>query len=228
MTTFDRKLTMPFPARAEATSNSDLPNGIKALLLDDSTFDRRRIRRLSDKTAVTVDLVEVASVEALRHAIELEVFDLILIDYRLPQGDGLEVLAYVRKSTLNHDAATIMITGDGDIETAVAAMRNGCNDYLSKEAMTAHQLGTAMIGAVQAAAAHRDLAGAKAAQRAMICASVADALCNHEVQGAVKSMLQSQLAQVLSENTMAGPERATPEIAALIATFGDDDTFIFN
>ncbi len=55
------------------------------------------------------------------------------------RGGGLEVLAHIQASDLNSDVATIMITGKGDMETAVTAMRNGCHDSLTKEAMTAEQ-----------------------------------------------------------------------------------------
>ena len=116
------------------------PNIIKALLLDDSTFDRARIRRMSQNTSLMVSLTEVSSIAEIKEAVAREAFDLIMIDYRLPQGDGLEVLAHVQACDLNSDVATIMITGNGDMETAVTAMRNGCHDFLTKEAMTAEQL----------------------------------------------------------------------------------------
>ena len=53
---------------------------IKTLLLDDSTFDRARIRRMSNKSELMVDMNEVSDIAELKHAITHEVFDLILID----------------------------------------------------------------------------------------------------------------------------------------------------
>jgi DNA-binding NtrC family response regulator len=56
--------------------------------------------------------------------------DLILLDYRLPSIDGLEVLRRLRAD--GHKAAVVMMTAHGDIETAVEAMRGGASDFLNK------------------------------------------------------------------------------------------------
>jgi DNA-binding NtrC family response regulator len=201
---------------------------VKALLLDDSTFDRARIRRMSHKTALMVDLTEVASIAALKESVAREVFDLILIDYRLPQGDGLEVLAHIQASTLNHDAATIMITGDGDMETAVTAMRNGCHDFLAKEAMTADQLGLAMVGAMQTAAAHRDLVAQSAHQREVIRQGLTEALMDREVQGTVVALFKEQIQQLVGARGGIYAMQDHSDLDALLTTLGDDDEFIFN
>lgn len=56
--------------------------------------------------------------------------EIVLLDYRLPGIDGLEVLA--RMKSQGTTAATIMITAHGNIETAVQAMKNGASDFLTK------------------------------------------------------------------------------------------------
>lgn len=57
-------------------------------------------------------------------------FDLALCDIKMPGMDGIEVLDYIRK---NHpDTAVIMISGHGDLDTAVESMRKGAYDYISK------------------------------------------------------------------------------------------------
>lgn len=65
----------------------------------------------------------------------LEVFrqtspDLVLLDVRMPEMDGIETFNALRKQ--NEDALVIMITAYGTIETAVQAMKMGAFDYLSK------------------------------------------------------------------------------------------------
>lgn len=203
------------------------PTVIKTLLLDDSTFDRSRIRRLSNKTALMVDLTEVSNIAELKEAIAHQVYDLVLIDYRLPQGDGLEVLAHIQSSTLNSDVATIMITGNGDMETAVTAMRNGCHDFLTKEAMTADQLGTAMVGAMQSAAAHRDLVAQSAHQREIIRQGLTDALMDEAVQGTVVSLFKSQFDQLRHANSNVFSASDHSDLEALLATLAEDDEFVF-
>ncbi|MHB9155640.1 MAG: response regulator [Endomicrobiales bacterium] len=68
-----------------------------------------------------------------RQAIEVaqrEVPDLALLDMRVPDMDGLEVLAELRK--INPNVRAIMLSGFGDVETAVHALKQGAFDYLSK------------------------------------------------------------------------------------------------
>lgn len=57
-------------------------------------------------------------------------YDLALCDIKMPGMDGIEVLEHIRK---NHpDTAVIMISGHGDLDTAVESMRKGAYDYISK------------------------------------------------------------------------------------------------
>ena len=218
---------MAVPIEILCPEEGVIPTVIKTLLLDDSTFDRSRIRRLSNKTALMVDLTEVGTIAELKEAVAHQVYDLILIDYRLPQGDGLQVLAHIQNSKLNSDVATIMITGNGDMETAVTAMRNGCHDFLTKEAMTADQLGAAMVGAMQSAAAHRDLVAQTAHQREIIRQGLTAALMDKDVQGTVVSLFKSQFDQLrhANSNVFAVPDHS--DLEALLATLAEDDDFIF-
>jgi len=57
-------------------------------------------------------------------------FDLILTDIRMPDADGFTFLSWVRK--YDSDILVIMMTGYADIESAVASMKSGAADYISK------------------------------------------------------------------------------------------------
>ena len=57
-------------------------------------------------------------------------FDLYLVDIKMPGMDGLELLAEIKAQ--QPDAAVIMITAHGSIQTAVASMKSGAIDYLCK------------------------------------------------------------------------------------------------
>jgi len=57
-------------------------------------------------------------------------FDLVLLDYKLPGMDGMEVLRHIK--LINPEIDVIMMTAYGTIETAVKAMKSGAADYITK------------------------------------------------------------------------------------------------
>ena len=67
--------------------------------------------------------------EAQAH-LEREPFDLMLLDLRLPDGDGLKFFEQV--SAIPHHPLAVMVTGHASIDSAVACMRAGAFDYLVK------------------------------------------------------------------------------------------------
>ena len=66
------------------------------------------------------------ALEMLKH----EIFDLVLLDIRLPEMDGMTVLS--KALDIDPDLLVIMITAHGSVQSAVDAMRIGAYDYLSK------------------------------------------------------------------------------------------------
>ena len=57
-------------------------------------------------------------------------YDLALCDIKMPKADGLEVL--IKSKELEYNLPFIMISGHGDLETAVECIKNGAYDYISK------------------------------------------------------------------------------------------------
>lgn len=106
--------------------------------------DEANIRRVLKKILIDVDtsfhITEAADgVEAIS-LIDTKTFDLILCDIKMPKRDGIEVLEHAQKTTSN--TAVVMISGHGDLETAVKAMRMGAYDYISKPPDLNHLLQT--------------------------------------------------------------------------------------
>jgi DNA-binding NtrC family response regulator len=67
-------------------------------------------------------------------------YDLVLCDIKMPGMDGIEVLDHIKEH--HSDTAVIMISGHGDLDTAVESMRKGAYDYISKPPDLNRLLGT--------------------------------------------------------------------------------------
>jgi DNA-binding NtrC family response regulator len=214
----------------EHTTLTDIPHAttVRALLLDDSNFDRARIRRLSRKADMAIDLDEVGSIAELDAAVGREKYDLIMIDYRLPVGDGMEALQHVLDNPRNRGAGKIMITGDAAVDTAVRAMRGGCHDFLTKEDMDARALNQAMINAMTLARQRQmqELQGEH--QREIIRQGLVAALSDAEVQGNVVSLMRQQLLRTLPDRPQLFNVMDPGDVDVLLAGFTDEDEIIFH
>jgi two-component system response regulator AtoC len=76
------------------------------------------------------DVVTAESAQAAVSSFESQAPEVVLLDLRLPDGDGLEVLRRIRE--LDEHVPVVMLTGHGTIESAVRAMKLGAFDYLIK------------------------------------------------------------------------------------------------
>lgn len=101
---------------------------MKALIVDDETNIRKILRIiLKELTFVVKDASSIKDGEEL---IRKELFDLALIDLRLPDGSGIDLLKAIK--SINPDTVVIIITAFASTENAVEAMRSGAYDYLIK------------------------------------------------------------------------------------------------
>lgn len=102
----------------------------KILIIEDEDAIRRVLKKilLEEEQNYTVEEAEdgLLGIELIKK----NKYDLILCDIKMPKMDGLEVLSACQK--LNPDLPVVMISGHGDLETAVETMRMGAFDYISK------------------------------------------------------------------------------------------------
>ena len=145
---------------------------IRLLIVDDSPEDRELYRRLlaQDREHAYEFLEAETGEEGLAMARELKP-DCLLLDYRLPDVDGLEFLARLPAETL---VPVIVLTGQGSEAVAVEAMKSGAQDYLLKGSVTPDRLQHAVQNAIEKVALRRkveertaELAEANAALRRM-------------------------------------------------------------
>ncbi|MEO0375686.1 MAG: ATP-binding protein [Cyanobacteria bacterium P01_A01_bin.17] len=112
----------------------------KILIVDDSEVDRVVCRRYLEASSTFIhEILECElGVEALECCKE-EQPDIMLLDYLLPDTNGLELLQDLT-GQLSSPPFVIVLTGQGDEEVAVEAMRHGATDYLVKGQLTPEKL----------------------------------------------------------------------------------------
>lgn len=100
----------------------------RILVLDDEPLIQKVLDELFRRKKYTVSIA--TSIAQAEQFIAKENFDLIMLDVRLPDGDGQQFLE--RVSALPDRPLVVMMTGHGTIESAVSCMRAGAFDYLIK------------------------------------------------------------------------------------------------
>jgi len=102
----------------------------KILIIEDEAAIRRVLVKILTEESNTYQVVEAEDGLAGIDLIKKEDFDLILCDIKMPKMDGVEVLEAVKK--IKPEIPIVMISGHGDLDTAVNTMRLGAFDYISK------------------------------------------------------------------------------------------------
>ena len=105
-----------------------MPNRFHILVVDDEPVQREMIGGFLKKQGF-----EVIAADSAERALELfrqDAFDLVLTDQKMADMSGLELLQAVH--TINPETPVILITAFGTIEAAVAALKHGAIDYLTK------------------------------------------------------------------------------------------------
>lgn len=104
------------------------PKNFSILIVEDEEVSLKYLLRLLEKENYSVEGA-ISGKEALEK-IKKGSYDLVLLDLRLPDLNGLEVLSEIKK--MEEDLPVIIITAYGSIESAVEAIKRGASDYLTK------------------------------------------------------------------------------------------------
>ena len=102
----------------------------KILIVEDEDAIRRVLKKvLSDEYPKSIIDEAVDGVDAVAK-IKASAYNLVICDIKMPKKDGIEVLNFIKK--FSEETNVIMISGHGDLKTAVQAMRIGAFDYIEK------------------------------------------------------------------------------------------------
>jgi two-component system nitrogen regulation response regulator NtrX len=102
----------------------------KILIIEDEAPIRRVLNKILSEESETYLVQEAEDGLKGVEMVKNEDFDLILCDIKMPKMDGVEVLEAIKK--IKPEIPMVMISGHGDLETAVNTMRLGAFDYISK------------------------------------------------------------------------------------------------
>ncbi|MBT6448399.1 MAG: sigma-54-dependent Fis family transcriptional regulator [Flavobacteriaceae bacterium] len=102
----------------------------KILIIEDEESIRRVLRKVLMEEDSSYNIIEAFDGDQAIEMVKKNKIDLILCDIKMPKKDGIEVLNFLIKDY--QEIPVIMISGHGDLETAVESMRLGAFDYISK------------------------------------------------------------------------------------------------
>jgi len=140
---------------------------IKILMVEDDEVDRMAVRRALKAAGIPVEITVVVDCQSAidvllsgssndvatdasrrdRSTLNEPNFDCVLLDYRLPDADGLTLVREVRSAGIK--VPLVVLTGQGDEQTAVELMKAGASDYLPKNKLSPETLSCSVRNAVR-------------------------------------------------------------------------------
>ncbi|MGB2739584.1 MAG: EAL domain-containing protein [Cognaticolwellia sp.] len=115
------------------------------LIVDDDIVDREHIKRTLNKTNTDCHFVETESVDEGLAAFAEQKFDVVLLDYRMPKRDGIELLLELRGASSDISVAIVMLSNSEESALALQCIKAGAQDFLLKSEVTASRIERAIL-----------------------------------------------------------------------------------
>ena len=131
----------------------------RILLVDDDVVDRLSVQRALRTAGFDAEVREARSQKEAMEALREAEYDAVLLDFFLPDGDGLTLLQEAREAGIA--APFLILTGQGDEQIAVELMKAGASDYLPKSKLKPERLARAIHQAIRLHQAERQAAQAE-------------------------------------------------------------------
>ena len=177
----------------------------KILIVEDEDAIRRVLKKvLSDEYPKSIIDEAVDGVDAVAK-IKAAAYNLVICDIKMPKKDGIEVLNFIKK--FSEETNVIMISGHGDLKTAVQAMRIGAFDYIEKPP-DLNNLLTSVRGALKSKTPPKTTKSKKAIKKG-----------RYDIVGSAKKIIELKdlLAKISPTNAkvlILGPNGAGKELVA--------------
>jgi CheY-like chemotaxis protein len=225
---------MSFPYSRMASDMEAHPALIRTLVLDDSAYDRTRIRRLGARLDLPMEFAEADSVRGLGPLLDRQSYDLILVDYEMPEADGLQALDLIRGHAAQGNAAAIMISGHAGTRVAVSALKRGCQDFIPKADMSREVLRPAILQALatkrqalREAIPHDPGLQQPGAPPDEVSALRRHAFDSPDMQDVLRKPLEVDLLRAAEAVGLHWGKPHYDEVARFIETFQQEDEFVF-
>jgi two-component system, NtrC family, nitrogen regulation response regulator NtrX len=175
------------------------------LLIDDEASIRRTLKEILEFEKYQV--LEAPDGFSAIDIFKKSAIDIVLLDIKMPKMDGLEVLDFLQE--INPEVPVIMISGHGNIDTAVEAVKKGAFDYISKPP----DLNRLLITMRNAQERHSLVVETKSLKRKISRAGLQDIIGDCPQIIAVKETIQ-QIAPSEARVLITGPNGSGKELVA--------------
>jgi DNA-binding NtrC family response regulator len=122
-------------------------DSLNILIVDDDEVDRMLVCRALKNAGIQTKIREVETSESAISTLQTQPFDCVFLDYRLPDGDGLQLVQAIREEKFT--LPLIVLTGQGDEQIAVDLMKAGASDYLAKSKISAGRIAQMLRNALR-------------------------------------------------------------------------------
>lgn len=132
-----------------------LEEALNVLIVDDDEVDRMALSRALKATSLNVVIAEASDAEAALASVAEVEPDCIFLDYHLPGRNGLSLVRRMRRMGIQ--VPLIVLTGQGNEQTAVELMKAGASDYLPKSKLSSETIARLVRSAMRVYRAERTL-----------------------------------------------------------------------
>ena len=117
------------------------------LLVDDDQLDREMVVRALNRSDLNAQISEAATVDEGLEMYAANSYNMVLLDYQLPQRNGIEMIAEMRSETKDSSIAIVMMSSSEDEGLSLACIRAGAQDFLLKSEISSGRLKRALLHA---------------------------------------------------------------------------------
>ena len=117
------------------------------LIVDDDVVDREMISRILKRSKIVCSITEVDSVDTAINILNETIFDIILLDYNLPQRNGIDLLLELKVMPNHKNLAVIMMSTSKADDLALNSINAGAQDFLVKTEINLFRLQRAILSA---------------------------------------------------------------------------------